>query len=126
MRGLSLFTWTLLSAGTAVQALRGFEDTCSILDLLGTALYADCDAKNGDLVRTSINLNKCLGNVNGNLACRANGNYGKSCYDCVLLSGQLMCTCAGPYGYVLNLYNLNRCIRNENGELVCRTSRREL
>ena len=97
---------------------------CQYTSLSGSVLYATCQSSDGSDVSTSIDLNQCVANTNGNLFCSKkwvghhftwqysddhrhcwnSGNYSATCSGCGLSAnaGYLVCTCndynqAGQY-----------------------------
>ena len=63
--------FALLSAARIAlgAAASNFAASCSSESLSGTTLSAECLDENGGLHFTSINLDSCVGNDNGNLVC---------------------------------------------------------
>ncbi|KAB5587301.1 hypothetical protein CTheo_9252 [Ceratobasidium theobromae] len=86
------FAATTLLAATSAQA-GNFGATCKSIRLENNnILYATCGNGSGSDYTSSLNLNACVVNNNGNLQCQSNGNYAVSCTSCGL-SGTTM-TCA--------------------------------
>ncbi|KIM50845.1 hypothetical protein SCLCIDRAFT_110053 [Scleroderma citrinum Foug A] len=95
---------------------------CQYTSLSGSVLYATCQSSDGSDVSTSIDLNQCVANTNGNLFCSKNGNYSATCSGCGLSAnaGYLVCTCndynqAGQYADI----ELDQCLTNSDGNLTC-------
>ncbi|KAJ2895779.1 hypothetical protein MKZ38_006172 [Zalerion maritima] len=78
----------LLSACLVTRAAGGgFSLSCPYTFLTSPSLLTSvCFKANGDDLNTEIDLNHCIGNVNGKLAWShgGGGNFGKSCSGCVL------------------------------------------
>ncbi|KAH7882515.1 Cyanovirin-N [Phlebopus sp. FC_14] len=103
-----------------VAAASGFADTCSNYGVSGTTLSADCLQIDQATDSTSLNLDICLVNSNGELLCRSGGDYGASCSGCHLSGTTFTCSCNNDaHQPVTTSYNLNNCIGNNNGVLVC-------
>ncbi|KAG8721264.1 hypothetical protein FRC08_014625 [Ceratobasidium sp. 394] len=82
-----------ISAKT-VQAGGGFSASCSNWYMSGNTPYASCSDGRGGRRDTSIDLNKCIANYGGNLACAPNGGFGASCSGCLIRTGTYMiCGC---------------------------------
>ncbi|KAH7882511.1 Cyanovirin-N [Phlebopus sp. FC_14] len=97
----------------------GFSETCSSYWVSGTTLHADCLAIDQHIDSTSINLDICLVNSNGELGCWR-GDYGASCWDCGLSGTIFGCTCNNDeHNPVYTSVNLDNCITNDNGALTC-------
>ncbi|KAM7186130.1 Cyanovirin-N [Naviculisporaceae sp. PSN 640] len=108
-------------------AKRSFYDTCQDCYWKGMAsswtMECRCRNKSGDWPWTSINLNNCLANANGQLVWRRNGGAGGSCiagdmgYRNSVGGWWVWATCA-PLKYDSSI-NLNERIHNQNGVLAC-------
>ncbi|KAG8736917.1 hypothetical protein FRC12_017364 [Ceratobasidium sp. 428] len=123
------------------NAWGGFHTSCTHINVSGTLLSARCKNPAGKEHPTSIDLNKCLANYNGFLACARNfnGQYSHSCRNCgVPLMTQYMyeCKCAPQYANdAINLsaksistavapsltflQTLDECVANYGGNLAC-------
>ncbi|KAJ5950108.1 hypothetical protein N7454_001692, partial [Penicillium verhagenii] len=79
----------------AVSGASKFATTCENIETFGTTLQADCqEFEHGTLAPANIDLNRCLKNNKGSLACGKNGNYQGSCINCSLRGDtELECMC---------------------------------
>ncbi|KAL7897749.1 Cyanovirin-N [Trichoderma sp. SZMC 28014] len=122
MKLSSTFLSIILSMSTHARG-QNFADLCNNITLIEPyTLQADCLEGDGTTVRTStIDLYKCLGNINGVLKCYVNGRFGTSCTDCVLQDDTIfVCQCRNAQQKVGRTYiDLDSCINNGDGELVC-------
>lgn len=109
-----------LSTHCAANELDGFGYSCKDISLVNNVLYSSCEGTDGSYISTSINLDQCVVNTNGNLSCSANGNYSSTCSNCYLSGKTLVCTC-NNYNHVGQSasVNLNSCLSNSNGQLTC-------
>ncbi|CCM02471.1 uncharacterized protein FIBRA_04571 [Fibroporia radiculosa] len=118
-----LYAAVALIAAPAVLA-QGFAATCgsSGSEIVGTTFYATCTTDSGAQQSTSINLDNCVANYNGNLACATNGGYGGSCSGCEIVTGvqYMECYCTDDAGQQeASILDLDNCLSNYNGNLAC-------
>ncbi|KAF8609768.1 Cyanovirin-N [Ceratobasidium sp. AG-I] len=111
--GFSLFAAVSVSAGG------GFSASCSNYYVSGYTLTATCGNGSGGTKTTSIDLNRCIANYNGNLACAANGGFGGSCSGCGIRTGAYMICGCRPSG--TPIIDLDSCVANYGGNLACAT-----
>ncbi|KXJ85347.1 Cyanovirin-N [Microdochium bolleyi] len=101
---------------------QGFMRSCLNVQLVdwNRELRAKCGGGNDNLC-TSIYLDYCIANADGNLAGRYKGAFGVSCGGCTLNGSQLECTCFGPEGEPQRRtsINIDDIISNRNGKLEC-------
>ncbi|QRV73814.1 CVNH domain protein [Ceratobasidium sp. AG-Ba] len=99
----------------------GFSASCSGYGVSGTTLTANCSDGKGGSRWSSIDLNRCIANYNGNLVCAANGGFGGSCSGCGIRTGAYMiCGCRGGSNPT-PIANLDDCVANYGGNLACAT-----
>ena len=60
-----------LSTHCAANELDGFGYSCKDTSLVNNVLYSSCEGTDGSYSSTSIDLNQCVVNTNGNLSCSA-------------------------------------------------------
>ncbi|KAJ5999251.1 hypothetical protein N7451_007061 [Penicillium sp. IBT 35674x] len=109
-----------------VMAVSGskFANTCENIESFGTTLSADCrESEQGNMIQSSIDLNRCIKNNKGSLKCGKNGNYQGSCINCTLRGNtEMECMCrnvAEGHRFVRTQIDLNKCISNNHGQLGC-------
>ncbi|KAJ7829798.1 hypothetical protein B0H13DRAFT_1631331, partial [Mycena leptocephala] len=104
--------------------------SCVAWSLLpGTAtLSAVCANRSGFEIDTTIPISQCVGNTDGNLACKANGGAGSTCeffdIEATEASGgsfTISATCLTSVGNTntVNHFNINQCLSNNGGTLTC-------
>ncbi|KAJ5351743.1 hypothetical protein N7452_000717, partial [Penicillium brevicompactum] len=108
----------------SVVSASGFANTCENISSSGTTLRADClGAGTGQLQTSTIDINCCLSNSNGNLRVLTiiSGGYSGSCKSCALQgSTGLTWQCRNTSGqFVTTTQDLNNCVTNSNGRLTC-------
>ncbi|EGN95706.1 hypothetical protein SERLA73DRAFT_186886 [Serpula lacrymans var. lacrymans S7.3] len=111
-----------LSLPVYVISTSGFAASCSNIQLSGSVLDATCVTDSGSTTATAIDLNNCVANYDGNLACAPSGSYSSSCDDCSLTdTTYLLCSCSGSSdgGDQPSGYNLDSCLGNNDGALTC-------
>ncbi|KAB5588983.1 hypothetical protein CTheo_7578 [Ceratobasidium theobromae] len=114
---LLALVFTSFLGTNGVQAVGNFGASCVNLSLIGTTLYGGCKYGNtGRYLGTSIDMNACIANLNGNLVCQNGGNYGAFCTGCSLSGTWIKCTCGGGGAGTIDL---NQCIVNRDGNLAC-------
>ncbi|KAJ6115176.1 hypothetical protein N7486_000954 [Penicillium sp. IBT 16267x] len=119
-----------------------FANTCENIESFGITLSADCrEYENGNMVQSSIDLNRCIKNNKGSLKCGKNGNYQGSCINCTLRGNtEMECMCrnaANGHPFVRTTIDLSKfnnlilpefeltqvipdnCISNKHGQLGC-------
>ncbi|KAF4871930.1 hypothetical protein CGCSCA1_v008966 [Colletotrichum siamense] len=124
---------TLIAAVAAVPGDptgHWFKRTCENIELKANRgrrngsfyvdLYANCHPKSGDKVANRMELDKCLGNLNGDLAWMQNGGFDYDCSGCQIIDTEgdkfiMQCYC----NLKRTTINLNLGIRNEDGVLWC-------
>ncbi|OBZ69390.1 hypothetical protein A0H81_10615 [Grifola frondosa] len=116
--GSALKALTVVLILCAKRALgQGYAATCQNIEYFPEAgLEADCRNDGGNFVFTSLDLDLCVANYDGNLACAHNGAFSASCSGCELSGTVLSCTCGnGSGGSSFPTLDLNTCIANQNG-----------
>ncbi|KAG8756802.1 hypothetical protein FRC12_010468 [Ceratobasidium sp. 428] len=89
--GFTVVSALFFLAAPSVSAGGGFSHSCSSFHMEGNSkLVATCGDGGGGHKTTSINLNDCIANYGGNLACAKNGGYGGSCSGCLIHTGTYM------------------------------------
>ncbi|EJD34695.1 Cyanovirin-N [Auricularia subglabra TFB-10046 SS5] len=120
---LNLFALAAFAVAGA-HASSNFVASCNGVHLSGTEpnldLVATCLRSGGGSSETSsIALNGCYTNTNGQLKFQKNGNAFHSCHDCTLSGTVLDCICQRTSGADTSAIDLNVNIGNSNGQLVC-------
>ena len=121
---LVLATIVSLALGITIRdtkALGAFQRTCNSVTLKASTLTAKCQAMNGSWRDTSVDLNRCLANMNGNLQWAVNGNYIASSRGCALRLPNLICNSqrANQSWNSSASINIDAGITNRDGRLVC-------
>ncbi|EJD34694.1 Cyanovirin-N [Auricularia subglabra TFB-10046 SS5] len=111
-------------AVSGALAFSNFAGSCSGIHLSGTEpnldLVATCNRASGGTETSSLVLNGCYTNTNGQLSFQKNGNAFQSCHNCFIVSGtDMRCTCQLISGADTSDIDLNVNIGNDNGQLVC-------
>ncbi|OSX63421.1 hypothetical protein POSPLADRAFT_1138977 [Postia placenta MAD-698-R-SB12] len=78
-----------------------YATTCEDESLDGQNLVASCTADNGSQQSSTLNLNGCVANYDGDLNCAVNGGFAASCNvgSCGLAGGEYMqCYCRNNQG----------------------------
>jgi hypothetical protein len=113
-----------------------WSQSCRDARIVRDDLYAECRQRDGDWIRTSIDLDDCRGrgivNDNGRLRCgdggprytMPRGSWVQSCRNADIRGDDLYAQCRGRDGRWHNTrLDLDRCpgrgLRNDNGELRC-------
>ncbi|KAH7929527.1 Cyanovirin-N [Leucogyrophana mollusca] len=130
----------LLFFATSNVGAIDFSASCSDWYMDGTVLFATCNAADGTATSTALDMNDCITNEGGSLACAVVGDYSSSCTDCAIESGtaDLLCDCENGTGgdpasildlseftlaYLLKLPSVtvfaDSCVSNNNGSLAC-------
>ncbi|KAG8726323.1 hypothetical protein FRC12_023498, partial [Ceratobasidium sp. 428] len=95
--GLTVVSALFFLTAPGVSAGGGFSGSCSNIYMDGNSrLVAHCGDGRGGSRDTSIDLNRCIANYGGNLACATNGGYGGSCSGCLIHTGTYMRCHCGP------------------------------
>ncbi|KAG8780544.1 hypothetical protein FRC12_022874 [Ceratobasidium sp. 428] len=117
--GLTVVSALFFLATPGVSAGGGFSSSCSSFYMSGnSALTATCPDGKGGSKTTTLDLNKCIANYGGNLACATNGGYGGSCSGYLIHTGTYMRCFCGPNNGT-PVMDLNRCVANYSGSLAC-------
>ncbi|KAJ7468159.1 hypothetical protein FB451DRAFT_1560635 [Mycena latifolia] len=112
----------------AVESNSRFLTSCDSMIFDGRYLQGRCLNLINNYVNASIDLDNCITNNNGNLACApfpGAGGYRASCAECHatirISSAILECQCyqSGKVTLQNTKYDLNQCIGNYNGLLNC-------
>ncbi|TFK49859.1 hypothetical protein OE88DRAFT_1736818 [Heliocybe sulcata] len=78
-----------------------FASTCTTGYISGDTFHSSCYNDAGQLVDTSINLNNCVANYDGQLTCvHGNGGYSSTCSGCEIAAGieYMECYCSNGSG----------------------------
>ncbi|KAJ7096890.1 Cyanovirin-N [Mycena epipterygia] len=97
-----------------------FSSTCSGISVnLGNLdLTATCQNSSGGTETTTIGLNSCVGNTNGELT--AGNSFSGSCEDISFSGVELSALCRNPAGTLISTsLDLNAIFSNTNGVLTC-------
>ncbi|KAF8207433.1 Cyanovirin-N [Mycena galopus ATCC 62051] len=104
----------------------GFLASCSNTNVNAQTdvLTTTCRNSAGGSVTSSINLNVCIGNANGKLVARYNGNFSGSCSGLTFLgtgsTATLISQCRNDGGtFASTSIDLNAVFTNKNGFLNC-------
>ncbi|KAH7040431.1 uncharacterized protein B0I36DRAFT_357733 [Microdochium trichocladiopsis] len=104
----------------------GFFGSCDVVRLGNptSTLIADCRDLSGNWRTSTLNLNRCFANLNGNLAYVQHGNYGNSCDvrgSYLDVNRNYAIRCQGNNGVYgpLKAYPINPYITNASGQLMC-------
>jgi hypothetical protein len=97
-----------------------FHYTCKGIILEGETLIGNCRMRDGFYNwDTHINLNSCLGNIDGELQ-TGYRNYGLTCTKCNLIHSRITCECKKLDGnFIVTTLDLFKIITNTNGILSC-------
>ncbi|KAJ3543398.1 hypothetical protein NM208_g3595 [Fusarium decemcellulare] len=125
------FAITLSAFVSIAAAAEPYYVTCQDESLEGFIFKARCKNRNGDLVDTSLDLNKCLtfSDDTDEVVHYRDGNISQACTDC-WLSAQyesmdtevkyyydLTCNCRGPNSPYWN--KMDTFIENIDGQMLC-------
>jgi hypothetical protein len=105
------------------QQTTNFSQTCKEerFDVQISKLSAKCRRTSGDWKQTEIDLNYCMGNIDG-LLTHEERNFSQTCINCVMRNKQITCACQEANGRSWNLETIiavNTFVRNDNGDLKC-------
>ncbi|KAF6827911.1 cvnh domain-containing protein [Colletotrichum plurivorum] len=103
---------------------RGYAGTCRQCTLTnggaGADLYCQCTNIAGNLRDSFYDLNRCIGNSNGNLAWWINGGFGGSCNSAKVGGTTLSANCRTTSGAVRSTsINLDVHLQNWDGAIGC-------
>ncbi|RPA77403.1 Cyanovirin-N [Ascobolus immersus RN42] len=118
--GATTFFLPTVSAG-------GFAGSCDLSrsrltgTTTGLTYETYCRKTTGTYVKTTVGLNNCFANANGNLAQRANGGFMNSCIYPELNGGRYFeVRCRNTQGvYIQNSRDLDASLTNYNGVIRC-------
>ncbi|KAF7354334.1 hypothetical protein MVEN_01121900 [Mycena venus] len=105
---------------TPLEKRDNFSNSCSDISVSASGdLTATCLAAVGSL-RSTISLNNCVGNNNGDLTAGFSG-FTSSCTNIRLINGvDLTAQCTSASGIVVgSQLNLDTFVDNNNGQLAC-------
>ncbi|KAL6901394.1 Cyanovirin-N, partial [Trichoderma evansii] len=102
----------------------GFAGTCDNISFTGNStLQADCLEINGQRTTSTVDLNKCITNRDGNLVADKEGGFAGSCRNCDFdgdSDTDLSCECRDFRGdYWWRQIDLDTFVDNSNGNLTC-------
>jgi hypothetical protein len=117
---LTVFS-TRVSLLRATTKYGGFSKSCYSISVQGrNNLKALCKDHNSRIIESSVDLNKCIGNIEGKLTAQS-GGYTQSTRNCAFKRGSILfCECRTSQGkYKRSNINLNSLVGNINGILKC-------
>jgi hypothetical protein len=125
MRSLTIFILFVTIALSIASKLKDGQNmnalrTCFNERLEGSFLSATCKRINDNTMQnTSVNLNTCLGNINGRLS--RGRDFLSSCRDCRLGDDTIYCECKRRDGTWedISSMKINSFVGNDNGKLRC-------
>lgn len=95
-----------------------FAASCNSFSFSGSTISASCRNKGGSYVRTSYNIDDCIGNTNGVFTC--GGAYSRSAQSQRLSGTVLNANLQTSNGrWVQTSVNLNSFLSNTDGKLTC-------
>ncbi|KLO10867.1 hypothetical protein SCHPADRAFT_976767 [Schizopora paradoxa] len=111
----------------------GFVATCTntTVNTSNVVLTTTCLNSVGDPITSSISLNSCFANVNGQVVFRVNGNFAKTCpnraFDFTSTFAEMVTQCDNESGQLVStttdltnhLWMQDAVFTNNNGILVC-------
>ncbi|KAG8166637.1 hypothetical protein KVR01_002326 [Diaporthe batatas] len=119
---LSLF-FSLVAAN--LGSYQNFTFSCESIYSFGEEHRNISAVCSRDAVVSLLDLNDCIGNVQGQLVC-SNHKYLSTCWDCTFTQSAIHepawmeCSCDTNYGiYSRVAKNLNDCVGNDHGQLRC-------
>ncbi|GJE93671.1 cyanovirin-N Homology domain-containing protein [Phanerochaete sordida] len=114
----ALSTALALTISLAGGVAAGYGDSCHDEYVVSGVLHGECFDRGGGRVQTQLDLNKCVGFANGQLACDGHGGFADSCdpKTCYLGGTSLFCRCGEGF---ISYLDLGRCIQNNDGQLGC-------
>jgi hypothetical protein len=123
MRSLTIFIFFAAIALSIASKLKYGQNinamlTCKNERLVGSTLSAKCKRMNDSMQNTSVDLNICLGNIDGTLT--KNRDFLLSCKNCRLSDETLFCDCKRRDGsWNSSSIEINSFVGNDNGILRC-------
>lgn len=97
-----------------------FIKDCENIRYESFKLSAKCKNDNGEIVKTNLNLNKCISNQDGELEWYENGSFGLSSMKCKLDEDIIKCLSLKlDSTWIESTAKLKDMIVNINGELKC-------
>ncbi len=99
-----------------------FLATCKNLSLQGNTLNGTCQKMDQSWILTSLNLDECLANINGNFQWQQSGAYSQSSNNCNLNASNGIITCSARKmdgSMNTTTFNLNNSVSNLDGFLSC-------
>lgn len=92
---------------------------CTNIRLEGATLRASCTDANNNKADAQMDLNRCIGNIDGTL--KREHNYSNSCRDCRVNGTVLTCNCqkADQWEWLISGLDLSTVLRITNGQLSC-------
>ncbi|KLO08358.1 Cyanovirin-N [Schizopora paradoxa] len=104
----------------------GFVSTCTdtTVNTSNVVLTTTCRNAAGDPITSSISLNSCIANANGQVVFRVGGNFANSCPGRAFLftstSAEMFAQCDNDSGQLVSsTIDLNSVFTNNNGILTC-------
>jgi hypothetical protein len=123
MRSLTIFIFFAAIALSNASKLKYGQNidamfTCNNPRLKASFLSATCKRINGNMQYTSVDLNNCLGNIDGTLT--KNRDFLLSCKNCILRDETISCDCKRRDGtWKSSSIEINSFVGNDNGILRC-------
>ncbi|EFJ25187.1 hypothetical protein SELMODRAFT_413954 [Selaginella moellendorffii] len=101
------------------QASCHFSSSCTEIRFYGNIMSANCRTDAGKVVRSSIDVNECVGvDYSGKLDCSS--NFVPRCHNVAFNGITMAATCKDGYGHeVFSNRALDECIGNDDGHLIC-------
>jgi hypothetical protein len=126
MRTIALFIIVLCSL-TMTKKLKtqfdsGAANSCNNITLDGSVLMGSCQNIWGQWSRSLLNINPCVGNIDGVLQQGlTKRDYDRTCILCSISNNNLTCTCrkADNINWVTSSLPINSFVGNNNGWLEC-------
>ncbi|EFJ23561.1 hypothetical protein SELMODRAFT_415563 [Selaginella moellendorffii] len=106
---------TLIKPSHIEAICSGYPKSCSQIRYIGTTLHGMCESYDEGTKKTSLDLNLCFSNDQGQLKWHPIGQFAKSCSPGRLLETNLYTTCNKRSLEV----DVNKHVANQNGVLVC-------
>ncbi|EAS27844.3 uncharacterized protein CIMG_13572 [Coccidioides immitis RS] len=120
LNALPLLLSSISPAAIAVPLADNFSKSCDILGVQQNTLTALCQAPRGE-IRTSLDLNHCFANSDGQIVARNEGYFHNSCNYCGGTGeGILRCFCNKKgSGQEDTKIDMNAVVKNIDGHLTC-------